>query len=123
MNYVPAMFHLFFITLFTTRMEETNLFVEVNTSTFQIWDERPLCRIVPTALTVSPSCAEEMWFPLTCIPTTISSGSQIIMEPSPATVSAKARVAPPCKMPKGWRVRLAGELALVHNPLLGAGGK
>ena len=86
-------------------MEETNLFVEVNTSTFQIWDERPLCRIVPTALTVSPSCAEEMWFPLTCIPTTISSGSQIIMEPSPATVSAKARVAPPCKMPKGWRVR------------------
>ena len=52
MNYVLAMFHLFFITLFTTRMEETNLFVEVNTSTFQIWDERPLCRIVPTALTV-----------------------------------------------------------------------
>lgn len=28
--------------------------------TFHIWDERPLCRIVPTALTVSPSCAEEI---------------------------------------------------------------
>ena len=52
--------HLFFITLLTTRMEDTSLFVEVNTSTFHTWDERPLCTIVPTARTVSPSCAEDI---------------------------------------------------------------
>lgn len=55
-----VLFYLFFITLFTTRTEETSLLVEVNTSTFHIWDERPLCRIVPTTLTESPSCAEEI---------------------------------------------------------------
>ena len=52
--------HLFFITLLTTRMEDTSLLVEVNTSTFHTWDERPLCTTVPTARTVSPSCAEDI---------------------------------------------------------------
>lgn len=66
--------YLFFNTLFTTLMEDTSLLVEVNTSTFHTWDERPLCTMVATARTVSPSCAEDIWFPLTCIPTTISSG-------------------------------------------------
>ena len=74
-------------------------------NTFHTWDERPLWIIVPTARTVSPSWADDIWLPLTCMPTTISSGFARIMEPSPATVSAKASVAPPCKIPKGWRVR------------------
>ena len=47
--------HLRFITLFITRMDETNFSVEVNTSTFHTCEERPLCTIVATALTVSPS--------------------------------------------------------------------
>lgn len=34
--------YLFFITLFTTRTDETSLLVEVNTSTFHTCDERPL---------------------------------------------------------------------------------
>ena len=56
--------YLFFNTLFTTLMEDTSLLVEVNTSTFHTWDERPLCTMVATARTVSPSCAEDIWFPL-----------------------------------------------------------
>ena len=61
--------------------------------------------MVPTARTVSPSWADDMWLPLTCMPTTISSGLARIIDPNPATVSANASVAPPCRMPNGWRVR------------------
>ena len=61
--------------------------------------------MVPTARTVSPSWADDIWLPLTCIPTTISSGLARIIDPNPATVSANASVAPPCRMPNGWRVR------------------
>ena len=52
---VPHAAHFRFITLFITRMDETNFSVEVNTSTFHTCEERPLCTIVATALTVSPS--------------------------------------------------------------------
>ena len=34
--------HFFFNILLTTRTEDTSLSVEVNTSTFQTWEERPL---------------------------------------------------------------------------------
>lgn len=69
--------------------------------------------MVPTARTVSPSWADDMWLPLTCIPTQSSSGWQRIIEPSPATVSASANVAPPCRMPKG----LTGPLVYRHSSL------
>ena len=100
-SFIYRVCHFFFKMLFTTRTVETSLSVDVYTLTSHTCEERPLWMIVPTARTVSPSCAEETWLPLTCMPTTISSGFAKMIEPMPATVSAKAKVAPPCRMPNG----------------------
>ena len=56
------------------------------------------------AVTVSPSFAVLMWFPLTLMPTQTASGHSVA-EPTPASVSANAIVAPPLRKPKGWVVR------------------
>lgn len=103
--------HFFFSILLITRTEETSLSVEVNMSTFHTWDERPLWIIVPTARTVSPSWADDIWLPLTCMPTTISSGFARIMEPSPATGLCQSQ----CSASVQDTERLAGPFVYRHG--------
>ena len=65
----------------------------------------PLCTRRPVACTLFPTLTGAMWFPLTCMPKGISSGSQYAHDPYPANDSANASDAPPCSVPYGWQVR------------------